>query len=191
MLTTSLRQSPLRVYGLRLLLAALALTSLAAAAPAFGQSYTVQGMFWVDANNDGIRQDSEGTLPLTRISLMYVGADGVAYTGDDQRIDDTTVSSGGFNTPAGMFRFENGGGSETYYLAVIGSNRPSGYQPTLTGQGTPATDSNLTARNDVNAWVTGTFTINDGQLVTGFDLGVASVEQIERPFKVALPLVKR
>lgn len=155
-----------------LLIAAVALLLAGLAAVSRAQSYTVQGILWVDANGNGIREAGEGTLPGTRITLMYVGPDSVAYTQDDQQIEQSTASSGTPTIAAGSFRFTLGGANERYYLAILGNNKPSGYVPTLYRQGSATADSDLLARTDLPAFITDTFLIDYGANITGIDLGL-------------------
>lgn len=165
-----------------------ALILLMAPMLASAQDYTVQSTLWVDANENGVREANEGTLAGTTVTLMYVGADGVALTADDQKIEQSTVSSGGSDIAAGSIRFTLGGGGVRYYLAILNSDKPRGYTPTLDHQGSAATDSNLMSGAGQTAWATDTFTIDYGQLITGIDLGL---RQVQFDHMVVLPLIAR
>jgi len=175
---------PARIVVAVLLIAAL----IGFTTPAHGQGFTVQGSLWVDANGNGQREAGEGTLPGTRVHLMYVGRDGVAYTNDDQQIDLGSASTGTATIAPGSFRFSLGGAGERYYVAILQVNKPRGYMPTLYRQGDAATDSDLLARTDLPAFVTDTFVIDYGARITGIDLGLIPVVYTQR---VYVPLIRR
>ena len=157
-------------------------------ASAHGQDFNVQGVLWVDANGNGVREAGEGTLPGTRVHLMYVGPDGVAYTRDDELIEEYDSTSGSPALAAGTIRFTLGGANERYYLAILGNHKPRGYVPTQYRQGSPTTDSDLLTRSDLPAWVTDTFLIDYGATITGLDLGLMPLIYDEQLF---LPFLRR
>ena len=104
------------------------------------QDYTVQGVIWADANGNGVREAGERPLSGTRVHLIYVGVDGVAYTRDDELIEQYVATSGSPALAAGTIRFTLGGANERYYLAILGNHKPRGYVPTQYRQGSPTTD---------------------------------------------------
>lgn len=154
--------------------------------PAHGQAYTVQGVLWADTNGNGIREAGEDTLPGAIISLMYVGYDGIPFTSDDQLIEQSSASTGTAFRERGEFRFSLTGPGESYYLAILNSDKPSGYVPTLYRQGSSATDSDLLARTDLAAFVTDVFQYN-GTQITGIGLGLTPLQLDEQLY---LPLLQ-
>jgi hypothetical protein len=153
-------------------------------------SNRVQGYLWNDANCDGIRAEQEGPMTDNPIgyqamSLFYVGNDGTPFTSDDSEVA-TTGTTNGFPT----YSFRNGGGGNSYYIAIRPSQRPTGFMPTRWQQGNdPERDNDLMIWPD-GAWATEAFVIA-GQLVTGIDIGLCPLSAIERPYAASLPLVIR
>ena len=92
----------------------------------FYQPVTIGNFVWNDANADGV-QDA-GSSGMAGVTLTLHGTDGAGNA-----VTDTTTTDAG-----GHYQFTEPPG--TYTVAV---STPVGYVPTLTGQGTPATDSNV------------------------------------------------
>lgn len=151
-------------------------------------SFKVYGYLWNDSNCDGIRQSDEGVMPDDtsggyRMSLFYIGNDGIPFTRDDSEVDVASAANGNI-----MYGVLNGGGGNTYYIAMRPSQRPAGFVPSPYQQGADRTlDNDMTVWPD-GAWATGTFVIK-ATTVTGIDIGLCPIANLAMPHHVALPLV--
>jgi hypothetical protein len=146
----------------------------------------VRGYLWNDTNCDGLRQSSEGAIShIQTMNLFYVGNDGNPFT-----TDDSMVAWGSGGTGYMTFIFSNGGGGNTYYIAIRPRDRPTGFVPSLWQQGTDRTIDNDMRLWPDGTWATGTFVIA-AQTVTGIDIGLCPVATIARPYSAGLPLVMR
>jgi len=163
-----------------------------------GDGVTVRGYLWHDANCDGIRQSTEAPLSANttgyqRMSIFYVGSDGIPFTRDDTEIG-VAGAANGYPT----FSILDGGEGHTYYIAIRPRDRPTGFIPSLWHQGSDRTiDNDLHLWPD-GAWATGTFIIpwgtgffNGPDAVAGIDIGMCAVASIPRPYQASLPLVIR
>ena len=148
----------------------------------------VRGYLWNDSSCDGIRQTDEGTMPNSpaggyRLSLFYICNDNLPFTNDDSEVAQAAPLNG---NP--LYVFDNGGGGNTYYIAMRPSQRPAGFVPSPYQQGADRTlDNDMTVWPD-GAWATGTFVIK-ATTVTGIDIGLCPTANIVRPYSSALPLV--
>ena len=96
---------------------------------------TLGNRAWKDLNHNGIQDASDPGVPGVKLTATPVGG-GASVT--------TTTGSDGFYTFTGL------SGLVAYDVTVDNSTVPSGLYPTLTGQGTPETDSSTgTARSSV------------------------------------------
>jgi hypothetical protein len=161
-----------------------------------GDGVTVRGYLWNDANCDGIRQNTEAPLAgnatgYQRMSLFYVGSDGIPFTSDDTEVGNVGIANGG-----PIYIFMNGGGNGTYYIAIRPKDRPAGFIPSPWHQGSDTTiDNDLKLWPD-GAWATGTFIIPNmtgfyggPDAVAGIDIGMCAVANIPRPYHASLPFV--
>ena len=91
----------------------------------FYQPVTVGNFVWDDSNGNGVQDAGEPGIPGVTLTLM-------GTTGAGASVTQTTTTDAN-----GLYQFTEPPG--TYTVAVT---TPSGYTPTVTGQGTTATDSN-------------------------------------------------
>ncbi len=158
----------------------------------------VIGYLWQDTNCDGLRQADEGAMPDTttggyRMSMFYIGDDGIAFTNDDSEVDVAGAIDGNIHYGA-----LNGGGGYSYYIAMRPSQRPVGFVPSRYQVGEDRSiDNDMTVWPD-GAWATSTFVIPNATgfpggpgAVTGIDIGLCPVANLNLPYKMALPLVLR
>lgn len=154
----------------------------------------VRGYLWNDNNCDGLHQNDEGGMELSiPMSLFYVGNDNIPFTRDDSE-----VSLGGSTIDGTTFVFRNGGGGYSYYIAMRPSQRPVGFVPSRYQVGEDRSiDNDMTVWPD-GAWATSTFVIPNATgfpggpgAVTGIDIGLCPVANLNLPYKMALPLVLR
>jgi hypothetical protein len=161
-------------------------------------STTVQGYLWNDANCDGTRNGAEGAMAGNEVgyqtmSLFYIGNDGIAFTRDDNLIDTASPLNGNHE-----YAFDNGGGGNSYYIAIRPANRPAGFVPSPFQQGgDPMLDNDMKLWPD-GAWATSTFVIPQGTgffggppPVSGIDIGLCPVANLVLPYAVNLPLALR
>lgn len=157
----------------------------------------VRGYLWNDNNCDGLRQTEEGPLPFDplvyrEINLFFIGNDNVPFTRDD-----SIVALTGLNRTI-SYSFINGGGGYSYYIAMRPSQRPVGFVPSRYQVGEDRSiDNDMTVWPD-GAWATSTFVIPNATgfpggpgAVTGIDIGLCPVANLNLPYKMALPLVLR
>jgi len=88
---------------------------------------TIGNFVWNDLNGNGIQNPGEPGIPGVTLTLT-------GTTGSGASVTQTTTTDAN-----GLYQFTEPPG--TYTVSVT---TPAGYLPTLTGQGTPATDSNTT-----------------------------------------------
>lgn len=176
------------------LIATIAVASLSFTHTAFAQfAPRATAVLWDDANNDGIRQSSEQGRAGVTVSLVFVGPDGQPYTADDQIVDATTSNTGEVGLPRGDVRFELGAPGETYYMAILSTDKPARTAPAPFQQGTDRTiDNDLTMPlAGQPLWATATFQMPARGLThTGTDIGLVEV-QFDPDKTVYLPLVRR
>lgn len=99
---------------------------------------------WLDQNGDGVQDSAEKGLPGVRLTVTYLGADGVAGGGDDVAFGTSTDSAGAYVVsalPAG-----------SYLVTVDPSSLPSGLRASydLDGVGT-ANVAGLTLATEASA----------------------------------------
>ena len=168
--TTTLSRAVLLALAL---LSALIVVPPAAAMP----ETTVQGIVWLDANCDGIRQDTEQPLTNQAVWLFAAGNDGIINTADDQVIEY------GNSGTTGTFFFTRGITDLDYALLILPIARPIALIPGPLNQGADRSKDN-DMRSDL--WATNGFRMNAAQTVTGIDIGLC-----QNPNTVFVPLVRR
>lgn len=152
--------------------------------------FRVYGYLWNDTNCDGIRQSTEGVMPPSpsgayRMSLIYIGNDGIPFTTDDNEIDNATSANGNIH-----YGTMEGGGGNTYYIAFRPAYIPAGFTPSLFQQGSDPTLDNDMKVWERNIWATTSFVIK-AEVVTGIDIGLCPVENLNLPYSVLLPMALR
>lgn len=101
---------------------------------------TIGDLVWSDVNRDGIRQDSEPATPDVRITVTYLGTDGVVGGGDDAVVfDDVTAPAasplagalvvGGAPLPGDPQYTAIGLAAGTYAVDLDATTLPAGYAP--------------------------------------------------------------
>src|SRR5439155_409038 len=98
----------------------------------FYQPVSIGDFVWNDTNGNGVQDSGEAGINGVTLTLTGITGAGVSVS------QTTTTATNGGN--AGYYQFGNLAPG-TYSVAVT---TPSGYVPTVTGQGTTATDSNPT-----------------------------------------------
>ncbi|MBH0116753.1 DUF11 domain-containing protein [Salinibacterium sp. NG253] len=133
---------------------------------------------WYDVNNDGVQDAGEPLLEGVGVTVVYLGADGIFGTADDETFTTATDSLGEYvveNLPGG-----------TYRVTVDASTLPAGMTPSydLDGgsvtpngvwQGTLAEDAD---KRDVDFGYTGTGSIGD---YIWFDQNIDGVQDANEP----------
>jgi LPXTG-motif cell wall-anchored protein len=117
---------------------------------------SVGDLVWVDSNHDGVQDATEAGIP--GITMTITNADGTPAKDLDGNTVTTTTTDG-----SGKYVFSNLVPG-TYKVAV--GAVPAGLVPTITGAGTPATDSSTDTATSVA--LNGTTTASDTTLDFGF-----------------------
>ena len=117
---------------------------------------SVGDLVWVDSNHDGVQDATEVGIP--GVTMTITNADGTPAKDLDGNTVTTTMTDG-----SGKYMFSNLVPG-TYKVAV--GAVPAGLVPTITGAGTPATDSSTDTATSVA--LNGTTTASDTTLDFGF-----------------------
>ncbi|MBH0116752.1 isopeptide-forming domain-containing fimbrial protein [Salinibacterium sp. NG253] len=116
---------------------------------------------WFDVNNDGVQDATEPVLEGVGVTVVYLGADGVFGTADDETFMTTTDENGLYlvnQLPGGLYR-----------VTVDASTLPAGMTPSFDLDGTTATPNGVwqgtlaenAKKRDVDFGYTGTGSIGD------------------------------
>ncbi|MBH0082191.1 SdrD B-like domain-containing protein [Salinibacterium sp. SWN167] len=116
---------------------------------------------WYDVNNDGVQDATEPLLEGVGVTVVYLGADGIFGTTDDETF--TTAADS-----AGEYLVENVPGG-TYRVTVDAATLPAGMTPSYDLDGTTLTPNGVwqgtlaqnAAKRDVDFGYTGTGSIGD------------------------------
>ncbi len=126
-----------------------------------------------------------------QMSLFYIGNDGVPFTHDDAEVDFAAPLNG---NPE--YAFDNGGGGNTYYIAIRPADRPAGFIPSPWQQGVDTAIDNDMKLWPAGTWATGMFVIAQGTgffggppPVTGIDIGLCPIANLPMPYHANLPLI--
>ncbi|MBH0130352.1 SdrD B-like domain-containing protein [Salinibacterium sp. NK8237] len=133
---------------------------------------------WYDVNNDGVQDAGEPLLEGVGVTVVYLGADGIFGTADDETFTTVTDSLGEYlveNLPGG-----------TYRVTVDASTLPAGMTPSFDLDGGATTPNGVwqgslaedAAKRDVDFGYTGTGSIGN---YIWFDQNIDGVQDANEP----------